>query len=94
MGVDGKPRIKMYTDKNDVFNGDVLIVYFKKESIDQAIARFNDWEFRLGETSHGVMKVEPADSNFKKIKDGEAVRASLVRKDRKAAQRFRAESYR
>jgi HIV Tat-specific factor 1 len=91
MGVDGKPRIKMYADENGEFNGDVLVVYFKKESIQQAILRIDGWEFRPGQTSDGVVKVQEADMSYKKVTDGEVVKAKLVRKDRKAAERTRAE---
>ncbi|KAF1968654.1 hypothetical protein BU23DRAFT_583172 [Bimuria novae-zelandiae CBS 107.79] len=90
-GVDGKSRIKMYQDENGDFNGDALVVYFKRESIQQAIMRLDGWEFRLGDTSNGVVKVQEADMSYKKVADGEAVRAKLVRKDRKAAERTRAE---
>ncbi|KAK7193760.1 hypothetical protein DPSP01_000317 [Paraphaeosphaeria sporulosa] len=91
-GVDGKPRIKMYTDEDGKFNGDVLIVYFKKESIELAIMRYDGWPFRLdAQKSEGVIKVEEADMSFKKNTDGEVVKSKLVRKDRKAAERTRAE---
>ncbi|KAF9740700.1 hypothetical protein PMIN06_005027 [Paraphaeosphaeria minitans] len=90
-GVDGKPRIKMYTDAGGKFNGDVLIVYFKKESIPLAILRYNAWEFRPGKESEGKITVEEADMSFKRIVDGEVVKSKLVRKDRKAAERTRAE---
>lgn len=91
MGVDGKPRIKMYADENGDFNGDVLVVYFKKESIQQAILRIDGWEFRPGQTADGVVKVQEADMSYKKVTDGEVVKNKLVRKDRKAAERTRAE---
>ena len=90
-GVDGKSRIKMYADEKGNFNGNVLVVYFKKESIQQAIMRIDDWEFRLGDRSNGVVKVEEADMSFKKHVDGDVVKQQLVRKDRKAAERTRAE---
>ncbi|KAF2447788.1 hypothetical protein P171DRAFT_231788 [Karstenula rhodostoma CBS 690.94] len=91
MGVDGKPRIKMYADEHGDFNGDVLVVYFKKESIQQAVMRIDGWEFRPGQTSEGVVKVQEADMSYKKETDGEVVKSKLVRKDRKAAERTRAE---
>lgn len=90
-GVDGTPRIKMYTDENGKFNGEILVVYFKKESIQQAIMRIDGWEFRLGDHSNGVVKVVEADPNFKKVTDGNEVKTKLVRQDRKAAERTRAE---
>lgn len=90
-GVDGRSRIKMYSDENGDFSGDVLVVYFKRESIQQAILRLDGWEFRLGDQSNGVVKVQEADMSFKKVTDGEEVKKTLVRKDRKAAERTRAE---
>lgn len=90
-GVDGKPRIKMYADEQGNFNGSVLVVYFKRDSIAQAIMRIDGWEFRLGDQSNGVVKVQEADMSYKKHTDGEEVKTKLVRKDRKAAERTRAE---
>ena len=81
----------MYADDKGDFNGIVLVVYFKKESIQQAIMRIDGWEFRLGDQSNGVVKVEEADMSYKKHTDGDEVKTKLVRKDRKAAERTRAE---
>lgn len=90
-GVDGKHRIKMYTDDNGDFNGEALIVYFRKESVAIAIDMMDDYEFRPGETSNGKVHVQEADLSFKKNKDKETISTKLVRKDRKAAERNRAE---
>ncbi|KAJ4296516.1 hypothetical protein N0V90_006561 [Kalmusia sp. IMI 367209] len=89
--VDGTPRIKMYADKEGNFNGEILVVYFKKESVQLAIMRLDGWEFRLGDTSNGVVHVQEADQSYKKHTDGAVIATKLVRKDRKAVERHRAE---
>lgn len=90
-GVEGKPRIKKYTDDSGEFNGEVLIVYFKKESVDLATTLMDGFEFCYGPRSNGPIHVQPAEMSYKKHKDGEAIASKLVRKDRKAAERNRAE---
>jgi len=90
-GFDKKPRIKMYTNDNGEFNGEALIVYFKKDSVPLAIQLQNDYEFKMGETANGTTRVQEADPSFKRHKDADHVAATLVRKDRKAAERNRAE---
>lgn len=90
-GADGKPRIKMYADSEGNFNGEVLVVYFKKEAVQMAIMRLDGWEFRLGDTSNGVIKVQEADTSYRKNNDGAVIATKMVRKDRKAVERQRAE---
>lgn len=64
----GKPRIKLYTDQNGVFKGDALIVFFKAPSVDMAIMLLDDTDFRIGENgSSGKMRVQAADSSYKKV---------------------------
>ncbi|KAL8295404.1 hypothetical protein RB597_008678 [Gaeumannomyces tritici] len=67
--IDGnRPRIKMYTDADGNFKGDALIVFFKPQSVDMAIMLLDDTDFRF--TSSGPpaprMRVQPADSSYKK----------------------------
>jgi HIV Tat-specific factor 1 len=68
----GKPRIKLYTDSNGEFKGDALIVFFKAPSVDMAIMLLDDTDFRIGENgSSGKMRVQAADSSYKKVQHAE-----------------------
>jgi HIV Tat-specific factor 1 len=93
-GVDGNPRIKMYANDEGDFNGEALVVYFKKESVDLAITLMDDYEFRLGDYSHGKIKVNEADHSFRKNKDTAKIVTKMGRKERKAAERTRADMQR
>ncbi|KAK4195667.1 putative splicing factor U2AF-associated protein 2 [Triangularia verruculosa] len=64
----GRPRIKMYTDAQGNFKGDALIVFFKPQSVDMAIMLLDDTDFRFGESSGPKMRVQVADSSYKKTK--------------------------
>ncbi|POS83797.1 hypothetical protein EPUL_005089 [Erysiphe pulchra] len=63
----GKPRIKLYTDEEGKFKGDALIVFFKAPSVEMAIMLLDDTEFRLGDSSSGRIRVQVADSSYKKV---------------------------
>jgi HIV Tat-specific factor 1 len=63
----GKPRIKLYTDEDGKFKGDALVVFFKAPSVDMAIMLLDDTEFRYGDP--GKMKVQAADSSYKKVQN-------------------------
>lgn len=70
----GKPRIKLYTDEQGQFKGDALVVFFKAPSVQMAITLLDDTEFRLGGgEGSGKMKVQAAESSYKKVQhnDGE-----------------------
>lgn len=90
-GADGEPRIKMYTNDEGDFNGEALIVYFKKDSIDLAIRMMDDYFFRIEEQNHGTIGVKEADFSYKRNKDGDQIASKLTRKDKKAAERNRAD---
>ncbi|KAK1600598.1 splicing factor u2af-associated protein 2 [Colletotrichum navitas] len=66
----GRPRIKMYTDDKGNFKGDALVVFFKPQSVEMAIMLLDDTDFRFapgtGETPK--MRVQAADSSYKKVK--------------------------
>lgn len=64
----GKPRIKLYTDENGDFKGDALIVFFKPPSVDMAIMLLDDTEIRFGDPLCGKMRVQAAESSYKKVK--------------------------
>ncbi|TPX14265.1 uncharacterized protein E0L32_000659 [Thyridium curvatum] len=64
----GRPRVKLYTDAEGNFKGDALIVFFKPQSVEMAIMLLDDTDFRFSPTgqSSGRMKVQAADSSYKK----------------------------
>ncbi|KAI4924577.1 hypothetical protein J4E85_007693 [Alternaria conjuncta] len=90
-GANGEPRINMYKDDEGNFNGTALVVYFKKESIRNAVLMMDDYPLRPGDTKNGHIHVEPAKMEFKKEKDGDKVASKLTRSDRKASERNRQE---
>ncbi|KAF1364772.1 hypothetical protein EJ07DRAFT_98167 [Lizonia empirigonia] len=90
-GADGNKRIKMYKDEEGNFNGDCLIVYFKKDSVELAIRMMDDYYFRIEDQSQGMIRVKEADFSYKKHKDGDEIASKLTRKDKKASERNRAE---
>jgi HIV Tat-specific factor 1 len=90
-GADGNKRIKMYADDEGNFNGEVLIVYFKRASIDLAIRMMDDYFFRIEEQNHGTIRVKEADFSYKRNKDSEQIVSKLTRKDKKASERNRAD---
>ncbi|KAI0817548.1 hypothetical protein GGR55DRAFT_620987 [Xylaria sp. FL0064] len=72
----GRPRIKLYTDDKGNLQGDALIVFFKPQSVDMAIMLLDDTDFRYTASglSSGRMRVQAADSKYKKThydKEGE-----------------------
>ncbi|PYH99383.1 putative nuclear mRNA splicing factor-associated protein [Aspergillus ellipticus CBS 707.79] len=82
----GRPRIKMYTDDDGKFKGEVLIVYFRPESVNLAIQMLDDSDFRLGVTGpHGPMRVQVADFSYKSQQ--EAPTKTSMRDKKKIMQR-------
>lgn len=69
----GRPRIKLYTDSDGNFKGDALVVFFKPQSVDMAIMLLDDTHFRYSESGlgSGKMRVQAADTSYKKVQDGE-----------------------
>lgn len=68
----GNPRIKLYTDDQDNFKGDALVVYFRPESVQLAIQLLDDTDFRLGEAlPAGKMRVVEADRSYKRQNNDE-----------------------
>ncbi|CZS99103.1 hypothetical protein WAI453_008372 [Rhynchosporium graminicola] len=63
----GKPRIKLYMDDKGDFKGDALVVFFKAPSVEMAITLLDDTEFRFGDRSGGTMRVQAAESSYKKV---------------------------
>lgn len=90
-GTDGSKRIKMYTDDEGNFNGEALIVYFKKDSIKLAVDMMDDYWFRIEDQSNGTIRVKEADFSYKRNKDGDQIASKLTRKDKKASERNRAD---
>lgn len=63
----GRSRIKMYEDNQGNFKGEVLVVYFRAESVNLAVQMLDDSDFRPGERGpDGKMKVQVADYSYKK----------------------------
>jgi RNA recognition motif-containing protein len=89
-GANGEPRIRL-EEKDGVFTGNAMIVYFKKEAIANAVRLMDDYPLRLGDTTNGNIHVEPASIETKKERDGDKIASKLTRKDRKASERNRAE---
>ncbi|KAK1636631.1 splicing factor U2AF-associated protein [Colletotrichum phormii] len=60
----------MYTDEAGNFKGDALVVFFKPQSVEMAIMLLDDTEFRFepGPAGQPKMKVQAADSSYKKTK--------------------------
>lgn len=66
----GKPRIKLYADDKGEFKGDALVVFFKAPSVEMAITLLDDTDFRFGEAgSSGKMRVQAAESSYKKVQN-------------------------
>lgn len=65
---DNSPRIKLYTDAAGNFKGDALVVFFKPQSVDMAIMLLDDTDFRFTPSglSSGRIKVQAADTSYKK----------------------------
>lgn len=92
LSVDKTPRIKMYADDDGKFNGEALIVYFKPDSVALAVQFFDGEPLRIGMAdTEGVLNVEVADDAWKKNTDKNTIVSKMARKDRKQADRNRAE---
>lgn len=64
----------MYTDDQERFKGDALIVYFRAESVSLAIQMLDDSDFRFGvQSPKGKMRVKEADFSYKKVQDNKQV---------------------
>jgi len=81
----------MYTDEEGNFNGEALIVYFKKDSIALAIRMMDDYFFRIEDQSAGSIRVKEADFSYKRNKDSDQIASKLTRKDKKVSERTRAD---
>ncbi|KAH8730978.1 hypothetical protein GQ44DRAFT_605258, partial [Phaeosphaeriaceae sp. PMI808] len=90
-GADGKKRIKMYTDDEGKFNGEALIVFFKKDSIRLATQMLDDYYFRIEDRTNGTIRVKEADFSYKRNKDADQIVSKLTRKDKKASEKHRAD---
>ena len=63
------PRIKMYKDDEGNFKGDALIIFFRPESINQAMILLDESDFRPGvKGPDGPMRISIADDSYKKTK--------------------------
>ncbi|KAF4984178.1 hypothetical protein FZEAL_576 [Fusarium zealandicum] len=66
----GAPRIKLYADLEGNFKGDALVVFFKPQSVEMAIMLLDDTDFRItaSGTREGRIRVQAAESSYKKVK--------------------------
>jgi HIV Tat-specific factor 1 len=80
---EGTPKIKLYADENEQFNGEALVVYFIEDSVDLAIAMLDEAELRVGE-SGTMMRVKKAEFGHKG-NDTEAKQPAKRVLDRKKA---------
>jgi HIV Tat-specific factor 1 len=81
----------MYADNDGNFNGEALIVYFKRDSIALAIQMMDEYWFRIEEQDNGCISVKEADMSYKRNKDSEQIVSKLTRQDKKASERNRAD---
>lgn len=70
----GAPRIKLYNDSEGNFKGDALVVFFKPQSVEMAIMLLDDTDFRITSngTRDGRIRVQVADSSYKKVQHDQA----------------------
>jgi HIV Tat-specific factor 1 len=60
-------RVTMYTNDDGTFNGEALVVFFRSESVQQAIRLLDETSF-TGDPRDGLMSVKEADNSYKKVK--------------------------
>jgi HIV Tat-specific factor 1 len=66
----GKPRIKIYNNEYRNSKEDALVIFFKLESINIAILRFNETDFRFGKKNlNDLIRIEAAETSYKKQQD-------------------------
>ncbi|CAI4216635.1 unnamed protein product [Parascedosporium putredinis] len=78
----------MYSDETGGFKGDALVVFFKPQSVEMAIMLLDDTDFRYTSSglSDGRIRVQPADSSYKKTNydaDGNKSKAAEGQKPQK-----------
>ncbi|ORX94269.1 hypothetical protein BCR34DRAFT_669715 [Clohesyomyces aquaticus] len=64
VGTEGEKRVKLYKDEDGNFKGEALIVFFRKESIAQAMRMLDEQPLRIGSGQN--MKIQEADMSYKK----------------------------
>lgn len=66
----GRPRIKLYRNKDGSLKGDALVIYFRPESVKLALQMLDDTDLRFGQpSSGGTMRVQEADFSYKAQKE-------------------------
>lgn len=87
----GSPRIKLYTDAEGNFKGDALIVFFKPQSVEMAIMLLDDTDFRITATGtrEGRIRVQAADSSYKKVKYDQEGEGGAQKQEKKPQNRDR-----
>ncbi|KAK9466663.1 hypothetical protein V1512DRAFT_263155 [Lipomyces arxii] len=69
-----KPRIKLYQNEDGSLKGDALVVYFREESVQLAIDMLDETELH-----DKVIKVQPADLNYKVEKEPQPIKQRTSR---------------
>ncbi|CCH43585.1 Splicing factor U2AF-associated protein 2 [Wickerhamomyces ciferrii] len=64
----GKSKIKLYTNEQNEFKGDALVVYLKPESVELAVQMLNETKLRV---NGDVISVQKAEFNQSKTEDNE-----------------------
>ncbi|KAF2463181.1 uncharacterized protein BDR25DRAFT_246388, partial [Lindgomyces ingoldianus] len=64
VGTDGNKRIKLYNGDDGKFKGEALVVFFRKESIAQALRMLDEQPLRIG--GGEIMHIQEADMSYKK----------------------------
>ena len=60
----GRAKVKLYAREDGAFSGDALVVYFRAESVELAVAMLDDAELRVGEPATR-MRVQRAEFGHK-----------------------------
>lgn len=83
---EGEPKIKMYAREDGSFSGDVLVVFFKEDSVTLAVNLMDEAELRLGDPSTR-MRVQKAEFRHKQQQDEQGGERKVVNK-KKATKRI------
>ncbi|EMR09286.1 hypothetical protein PNEG_02248 [Pneumocystis murina B123] len=72
----GKPRIKIYLNEQGEPKGDAVVVFFREESVKLAIQLLDDTYLRLEDRHGQKIKVQEADTSYKKSQNNPVKRSS------------------
>lgn len=78
-----EPRIKMYRDEEGQFKGEALIIFYRPESVSQAVSMLDDGYWPGEPASGDKVNVEPADKSYKEHKENGAEAGGAEREKKK-----------